>query len=792
MKVSESWLRELVNPAEDAAQIGHLLTMAGLELDGIEPAAAEFSGVVTGHIVDIAPHPDADKLQVCQVDIGADDNVQIVCGAKNARKDLRVAVATVGARLPGDFKIKKAKLRGVQSLGMICSESELGLADESEGIMELPLDTVTGQDIREFLNLNDNILEIDLTPNRADCLSILGIARELALLTNQPFSEPTFDAVAATIDDAQAVALGAPKACSSYVGRVIRGVKVTADSPLWLQEKLRRAGIRSLGPIVDVTNLVLMELGQPMHAFDLAKLNGVVESRYAASGESLELLDGKTIKLDTETLVIADDSGPIALAGVMGGLATSVTDDCQDIFLEAAFFKPEVIAGKARSYGLHTDSSHRFERGVDFAGQSRAMEYATQLILELCGGDAGPTQSLVDSECLPQTATIQLRENQIERLLGVTLAKDDIERILTGLGTEITANSEGWTVVAPSYRFDLAREVDLLEEIARIYGYDNIPTRARSWAPAIERRPEDQVSLMTLKQRLVQAGFQEVVTYSFVDPKLESVLAPSHKPKALKNPISSDLAVMRSTLWGGLLNTVNYNLRRQLSSLRFFESGLVFINEGKELQQIPKVAGCLTGKLGADQWCEKERDVDFFDIKGDIETMLNSLVKTAAVEWRAATHPALHPGQAAELLVAGSSVGLVGQLHPQAQKALDVSQVVYLFEFDQEALLKAAVPSFSELSRYPSVKRDIALIVDESVTYSQISKCITDLDQPLISDFTAFDVYKGEGVTKGRKSVALSLILQHFSRTLSVEEVEQTIALVLEKLEADIGATLRE
>lgn len=792
MRVSESWLREFVNPPVDAAQIGHLLTMAGLELDSMEPAAPEFKGVFTGKIDAIEQHPDADKLRVCQVNVGADDLLQIVCGAANAAQGLSVAVATVGAVLPGDFKIKKAKLRGAKSEGMLCSASELGLAEASDGIMELPADTEIGQDFREFLQLEDQILEIDLTPNRADCLCMTGIARELAILTDQPFANPVKEPVAAVSQDTFEVALKAPQACPSYFGRVIRNVNVNAESPLWLQERLRRAGLRSLTPVVDVTNLVLLELGQPMHAFDLNKLNGSVHVRYAEDGEKLVLLDGKEVTFDAETLVIADEKGAVAMAGVMGGEPSSVTSETRDIFFESAFFEPSVIAGKARSYGMHTDASHRYERGVDPRQQLRGIEYATQLVLDICGGEPGAVVERVEEAHMPARDEIVLRQDRIEKLLGITLEDAEVERILKGLGGEVKAQADGWRFVPPSYRFDLLREVDLIEELARVYGYDRIEPCTRTWAPSIERVPEDRTPVSRLKSGLNDLGYQEVITYSFVDPDVEKALNPDHNPMKLENPISSDLAVMRSSLWGGLLNSASHNLRRQQPNLRLFETGQVFINEGGELHQVQKLAGCITGKVNPEQWGHKDRSVDFFDLKGDIEALLQAVEQTGKVEWKQTSHPALHPGQAAELLVDGKSLGVLGQLHPQAQKSMGLGQTAYVFEFDLESLLLARVPTFKTLSKFPTVKRDIAIIVDETVSYSQIVACIDALGDKLISDLSVFDVYKGEGVTAGRKSIALSLILQDFSRTLSVDEVENTIALVLEKLEADIGATLRE
>ncbi len=792
MKVNESWLRTLVDPPLDTEAIGAALTMAGLELDGIEPAAPEFSGVVVARIESIAPHPDADKLRVCQVDAGDGELRQIVCGAANAAAGMTVALAQVGAVLPGGMKIRKAKLRGVESLGMLCSAAELGLEESSSGIMALPDAAPLGEDLRSWLALDDAVFEIDLTPNRADCFSVLGVARELAVITGEPLQAPEIDAIAAQSDARFPVVIEAGEACPNYAGRVIEGIDPAAETPLWMKERLRRCGIRSLGPTVDVTNYVMLELGQPMHAFDLARLDREIVVRFARAGERLALLDGNEVELNDKTLVIADDGQVLALAGIMGGEASAVTDDTVDIFLESAFFRPEIIAGKAREYGLHTESSHRFERGVDFRLQARAIERATALITEICGGRPGPVVVAESSEGLPEIRPISLRRKRVPRLLGVEMTDAAIEQALTGLGCELASVEEGWRVTPPSFRFDLRIEADLIEELARIHGYDNIPAHSRSWAPVIEKRPETAVSTGELKTRLNELGYQEVITYSFVEPKLQQALDPERQPMALANPISSDLAVMRTTLWGGLLNTVRHNQRRQQPRVRIFEAGLVFQPEGGELKQVGRIGGAVSGEVFPEQWGQPAREHDFFDIKGDVERLLRAASLDGEVDWKPATHPALHPGQSAELMVGGQPIGLVGALHPALQTSLDLDRRVYLFELDLNALSQRKLPAFRPLPKYPSVRRDLALVVDREVGWAQIASSLSGIESDLLADFRLFDVYQGEGVASGRKSLALSLILQDFSSTLSEEEVDRVVELVIKRLHADTGATLRE
>lgn len=792
MKINESWLRDLVDPSMDANALGELLTMAGLELDGTEPAAPPFSGVIVARIAEIEQHPNADKLRVCQVDTGEGALTQVICGAANARQGLTVAMATVGAVLPGDFRIKKAKLRGIESFGMLCSAAELGLAESAEGIMELPDDVAPGTDFRDWMNLDDIVFDIDLTPNRADCLSLQGVAREVSALTGAPLNLPEIETVAAASETTLPVELDATSACPRYVGRMMTGVNTKAETPLWMQEKLRRCGIRSLSPVVDVTNFVMLELGQPMHAFDADKLQGGIRVRRAESGEQLELLDGKVVELDSDTLVIADHGQALAIAGVMGGEASAVNAHTNNIFLESAFFTPQQIAGKARKYGLHTESSHRFERGVDFAIQRQAIERATALILDICGGEPGPIVEAVSNDDLPQLPLIQLRRERPARMLGVVLDDARMVEILQGLGCVVDPIDGGWQVTPPSYRFDLRIEEDLIEELARVYGYNNIPSHSRSWSPEVSPIPETKVPVATLRQRIADLGYQEVITYSFIDEKTETLVNPDVKALGLANPISSELSMMRTTLWGGLLQVVRYNLRRQQPSVRVFETGLVFVPQAAGLQQVSRLAGAITATAFSEQWAVPSRAPDYFDIKGDVENLLQLCNLDSKVTWLPGKHPALHPGQCASVCLQEKEVGIVGALHPELQAKLDIDEPVFLFDFDQAALRHRDLPEFVPLSRYPALRRDIAVVVDETVSFREISQSIKSLGLDLIRSFDIFDVYKGEGVASGRKSIALSLILQDLSRTLEEEDVERAVTMVLQKLESDVGASLRD
>ncbi len=792
MKFSEQWLREWVNPDVSTEVLAEQLTMAGLEVDAIEAVAPEFSGVVVGEVLKVEPHPDADKLRVCQVNVGADEALNIVCGAANVREGMRVPTAVVGARLPGDFKIKKSKLRGVQSLGMLCSEKELGLAESAEGLMELPANSPVGQDVRDYLELNDVTIELGLTPNRGDCLSIAGVAREVGVLNRCVVEPPAMDEVPAQHQDGFPVSLAATEDCPRYVGRVIKGIDNAAETPMWMQERLRRSGIRSLGPVVDVTNYVLLELGQPMHAFDLAKLKDGISVRRAEQGETLALLNDTEVTLDPEVLVIADGNGAQAMAGVMGGSPTAVGEQTCDIFLESASFNPDTIAGRARRFGLHTDSSHRFERGVDPQLQRRAVERATALLLSIVGGAAGPVIDVMADESMAQRQPVALRASRIEQVLGLTVDRSRVTEILERLDMVVTTTEEGWSVTPPSFRFDIEIEEDLIEEVGRIIGYDELPSAPPRAALNIQPKPEAQLPKQRLRQALISCGYQEAVTYSFVDPKLQQVLSPREQGIALSNPISSDLSVMRTTLWPGLVQALSYNVNRQQERVRLFELGLSFNKQDDEIVQKSMIAGVAYGDLMPEQWGEPARRIDFYDVKADLEKLLALSGSVDTLEFAVEAHPVLHPGRSARIYRDGTPLGWLGALHPAVEKQLSLPGGIYLFELDLETVLQGNVPKFTEISKYPAIRRDLAIVVAETVTASQVAKSVHAAAPESLVDLKLFDVYAGEHIDSGRKSLALGLTLQAQSRTLTDEEVDAAIEAVVSRLNADLDATLRE
>ncbi|WP_305907326.1 phenylalanine--tRNA ligase subunit beta [Methylomarinum sp. Ch1-1] len=791
MQISEAWLRELVNPPVDSDQLVAQLTMAGLEVDSVEPAAAQFSKVVVAQVVSLEQHSNADKLRVCQVDVGEAEPIQIVCGASNVKAGSKFPAALVGAVLPGDFKIKKSKLRGELSFGMLCSEKELGLAADADGLMELSDSAPVGADIREYLALDDTIIEIDLTPNRADCLSVEGVAREVSVLNKTPWTAVEFAPVEISHQERLEVKVEAPEACPRYLGRLIKNVDPQAETPMWMQEKLRRSGIRSLGPLIDVTNYVLLELGQPLHAFDAAKLHGAIVVRKSQQGEALNLLNEQTIKLDGEALVIADQQQALALAGVMGGNDSAVGDDTQDIFLECAYFSPISIAGKARQFGLHTDSSHRFERGVDFTLQQRAIERATQLIVEISGGSVGPIIEVSSDEHLPQREAVKLRRQRIEKMLGIDIAEQEVSAIFEGLDMQVDAVADGWEITPPGCRFDIAIEADLIEEIARIYGYNNLPNSSLLMRSELGKAPEAVLPQDRAKDLLVDRGYQEAITYSFVDEEIQRIIAPDDEFIRLQNPISSELSVMRTTLWCGLLNAALYNTKRQQSRVRLFESGLSFVNKAGETVQQPMLAGLALGGVHAEQWGEKIRKVDFFDVKADLEALFS--LTGSVISYQAEKHPALHPGQSARLYnTRGDAIGWLGMLHPTLEKQLGFDTQVFLFELDLNKVLEKQIPVFKSMSRFPSVRRDLAVIVEENVSAADIIASIENCQEQAIQAVRIFDVYRGQGVDQGCKSVALSLVLQDFSQTLTDSEIDAIFSRVLQTLTTDLSAKLRD
>jgi len=793
MKFSESWLREWVSPELKTEELVEQITMAGLEVDAVEAVATAFSGIVVGQVTKREQHPDADKLSLCQVTDG-NETFQVICGAANVREGLKIPFAKIGAVLPlpdgKELKIKKAKLRGVESFGMLCAEAELGMAESSDGLLELPDDAPVGQDIREYLKLNDNLIEVDLTPNRADCLSVKGLAREVGVLNNLDVTEPTIESVAPAIDDQFPVTLSAPNACPKYLGRVVKGINVKAETPLWMVEKLRRSGIRSIDPIVDVTNFILLEQGQPMHAFDLAKLSGGINVRLANDKEKLTLLDGQEIELNSDTLVIADQNKALAIAGVMGGEDSGVNDATQDIFLEVAYFNPVAIAGKARAYGLHTDSSHRFERGVDYQLQKAAMERATQLILDICGGQPGPVVETVDASELPAARTVELRQTRIVQMLGLDLPKADITNMLSRLGMGVTETESGWNVNVPSYRFDVSIEPDLIEEIARIHGYNNMPVTVPMANLDLNAEDEIKTPLQKIKQLFVARGYQEAITYSFVDPKAQAIVDPENEGLALANPISADMGVMRTNLWTGLIKAAEYNLNRQQDTVRLIESGLRFVPQAGDLVQEPVISGLVCGSRMSKGWSNTTEKVDFFDVKADVEAML-SLNGGAEYRFEVGSHPALHPGQTAAIFKGDKQVGLLGAIHPQVQAKLGIKPNLYLFELTQADVTEGSLPSYQALSKFPAVSRDLAFVVEESVQWSQVETEIRKQAGESLTNLTLFDVYRGQGIENGRKSLALGLTWQDPSRTLNDEEITNWVDAVVRSLADSLGAQLR-
>ncbi|MBU3120943.1 phenylalanine--tRNA ligase subunit beta [Acinetobacter soli] len=791
MKISESWLRTWVNPAIDSETLTDQLTMLGLEVDELAPIAKPFTGVVVGEVLSVEQHPDADRLRVTTVNIGNGEPLQIVCGAPNVRVGMKAPVATIGAVLPGDFKIKKGKLRGIESQGMLCGASEIDLEDKIDGLLELPQDAPVGTNIRDYLKLDDHVIDISITPNRGDCFSIRGIAREIGVINQLAVTPPVIAAVESSILEQKQVHLatdGAPR----YLGRAIKNVNVQAQTPDWMAHALSCSGIRTHSILVDITNYVLMELGQPMHAFDLAKIDGDIHVRQAADQEKLVLLNEQEVELNPDIMVIADNSKALAIAGIMGGLDSSVTDETRDIFLESAFFAPLAIAGRARRFGLHTDSSQRYERGVDFELPMLAMHRASELIQQYAGGEFGPISVAEKAELLPKRDPITLHQSQVDALLGYRVETDFITDALQRLGCEVTVVATGeWHVVPPSHRFDLAIYQDLIEEVARIHGYDNIQIAL----PKIDvqlAQYQDHLELAALRQTVATLGYQEAISFSFADLKLEKQLNPNVNPLALANPISSDLAVMRSTLLSSLIPCVQHNLNRQQSRVRFFELGLRFDYQHAtsihDLQQIPTLALIAVGSRTPELWHGKVQPMDFFDLKNEVEQILAagrlnvSYVRSERV-W-------LHPGQSAEILVDGQSIGYLGRLHPSLENELDLG-TTWVAEIDQKAILQSYVSNFTELSRFPSVRRDIALLISDKINVSDIQQLIKQTGGDLLDSTWLFDVYTGQGVEQGKRSLAFALLWQHPSRTLEDAEIKSGMDNIIQVLENTYQATLR-
>jgi len=792
MKFSEAWLREWVDPEVGTNELADQLSMAGLEVDSVTPVAAKFENVVIGEVLTREQHPNADKLSLCSVAAGERAPLQIICGASNVAAGMKVPVAKIGALLPGDFKIKRAKLRGVESQGMICSAAELGLAESSSGIMPLPMDAPVGLDIRKYLDLDDRAIDLDLTPDRGDCLGLVGIAREVGVIYRSPVTPPEMNPVQPLHDDIFPVALDAPQGCPRYTCRIIRNIDPAAQTPLWMQERLRRGDLRSIHPVVDVTNYVMLELGQPMHGFDLRQLQGGIRVRMAESGEKLRMLDGSDLALRDDTLVIADHAKVVALAGIMGGEASGVAEDTRDILLECAFFTPTTISGRARGYGLHTDSSHRYERGVDPMLQQGAMERATRLLLDIAGGEPGPINEVADQAFIGQRPEILLRRRQVERLLGVLIEDETIEDILRRLEMRVETVAGGWAVVAPSCRFDISIEADLIEEIGRIYGYTRIPTHRSAAATLMQGTPEVGFNLERAKQILVDRDYQEAITYSFISPEMHDLMDPEHGTVQLANPISADMSIMRTSLWPGLLQTALYNQARQHSRIRIFESGLRFIKQDDEIKQDLMLSGLIIGSREPEQWGGESQLVDFFDLKADLEAVLSLTGRQEAFDFILEVHPSLHPGQCASISRDGAAIGWIGMLHPEIESKLGLTGKVFLFEIRLGSELNGRLPAFRELSRFPSIRRDIAVVVDDKVKFSELQETIRGAAPEILKELRLFDVYTGERIDSGLKSLALGLILQETSHTLTDTEVDGVMDRILQALKQKLSAQLRE
>ncbi|MCL9685181.1 phenylalanine--tRNA ligase subunit beta [Legionella maioricensis] len=793
MKLSKLWLREWVNFSLTEQELAAQLTMAGLEVDAVSPVAGEFSHVVVAEVLSTKPHPDADKLTLCDVKAGNDQTLKIVCGAANVRPGLKVALAMIGAQLPGGLKIKESKLRGELSQGMLCSVTELGLAEQSEGIMELEEDAPVGMNLREYLVLDDHILDIDLTPNRADCFSVLGIAREVAVLNKLPLSEPSISTVAPAIDDVLTINLKNAEACPRYCGRIIRNINSAATTPLWMVERLRRGGIRALHPVVDVMNYVMLELGQPMHAFDLAKLKGEVTVRFSNEAEHLELLDGQEVTLSDKVLVIADKEKPLAMAGIMGGADSAVQAHTQDVFLESAYFNPVIIAGVARKYGLFSDSSQRFERGVDPYLQIKALERATSLILSIVGGQAGPIVESSNAAHVPAKAQISFDTNKVKKLTGLTISLEEMKSLLEGLGIKIIQDKKGiLDVEVPSHRFDVQQDVDLVEEIIRLYGYDNLKAQPMNALVQAGKASANERIAQQLAVWFRSRGYNETISYSFVDPELQDAIYPQHEVMQLLNPISSELSQMRVGMWPGLIASMMYNIHRQQNAIKFFEIGVVFDVEQGQLNERACIAGLLMGEQGGVNWSETIRYFDFFDLKGDLQSLF-SLLKLEHVAFVPATHDALHPGQSAQIMINDLPAGWLGVLHPKLTDALDLPHDVILFEMNLAQLINLHAPRYKTISKYPQIRRDLSFLVDTQINAMQIEEAVrTCVKEDWLKSFDVFDVYVGKGIPEGKKSLAVAMTLQDDSRTLVDAEINSLIGAIIKTLQNEFSIILRE
>jgi phenylalanyl-tRNA synthetase beta chain len=799
MQFPESWLRALVNPPLSTDELCHLLTMAGLEVEECRPAGADFSNVVVARILTAEKHPDADKLKLCSVDAGAHGVLQIVCGAPNAAAGMLVPCALVGAKLPG-IEIKKAKVRGVESFGMLCSARELGLSEDHGGLLALPEDAPLGQDMRRYLSLDDKLITLKLTPNRADCISLVGIAREVAALTGAPLTLPKVEPVAPAIQDTRAVVLDAPAACPRYCGRIVRGVNAKAKTPDWMKQRIERCGVRSISALVDVTNYVMLELGQPLHAFDDGELEGAIHVRYPQAGEQLLLLNEQTVQPSADTALIADEQKALALAGIMGGEHSGINDATADLFLESAFFSPDAIAGKARALGFSSDASYRYERGVDFELQQTAIERATQLILEICGGPStrcGPVVEAVVVGHLPKRPAVRLRMARVAKVLGIELGFAQIEKLIAGLGFVYERQGDELVITPPSHRYDIAIEEDLIEEIARLHGYDNIPVLPPTARCEMLPLPEARRGPMQVRRLLAERGFHEVVNYSFVEEGWEADFAGNASPVKLANPIASQMGVMRSSLIGGLIGTLSGNLKRQAERVRVFELGRCFIQEdaqdkGQDTGYFqPQRLGMLAaGPALPEQWGQPTRQTDFYDVKGDLEAIFAP--RSLRFERIAGSgHPALHPGRSARVMLDGAEIGMIGEIHPRWQQKYELPAAVVVCEIDLAPLLAAQMPAYRETSRFPAVVRDIALVLPLGSEVQALQDAMRAAAPDYVREIRLFDVYQGKGIAPESKSLAFRVTMQDTQKTLADSDADAAISSLLKVAQERFGAQLR-
>jgi len=792
MKFAETWLREWVDPKLDVEALAEQLTMAGHEVNSIEPEGKKLVGVVIAEVVAVSPHPNADRLTVCQVTTGDGAPVEVVCGAPNVVAGMKSPLAAPGVRLPDGTKLSRTKIRGVESNGMLCSAIELGLGDDAVGIIALPEDAPVGLELSEYLELPDNIFDLDLTPNRGDCFSVLGIARDVAAITGATVTMPDLPQVSATIEDSYPVEVEDPAACPRFAGRVIRNINPDARSPIWMTERLRRSGLRAIHPVVDVTNYVMLELGQPLHAYDVALIKGAIRPRFARQGEKVTLLDEREVDLAEDTLLISDDSGPIGIAGIMGGLSTAVSAATKDVFFEAAFWPPSVVAGRARSYGLHTDASLRFERGVDPAGQARAVDRATELLIGISGGDAGPLTDLIDDDHLPAARSISLRKSRLKRVLGTEIPDEKVIEILQNLGLGVEQKTDGWTVVAPSFRFDLTIEDDIVEEVARIYGYDLIPETTATAQLPLGPVTETRIDLELVAASLVARDYQEVITYSFISAENNRRFTGEDSKLVLSNPISTEMSVMRASLWPGMVAAAASNVARQQERVRIFEIGKSFHGTLEKPVEVVRVAGLAVGSVVPEQWGRRAQRVDFFDIKSDLESLLEMVGAATRIGYEATSHPALQSGQVGSIVSNGQTIGVLGKLHPAIAQTMDLNKDVFLFELDAALAFASNVPKAFAVSKFPAIRRDIAVVVDDKIAAADLVRIVASSAPNLIQSVIIFDVYQGPGIEVGRKSVALGLILQETSRTLTDEDADAAMNTVVRNLEREFAAELRD